>query len=96
MEGILSNRAQCERYPDLGACFEEYTRRRIAPLVPNLGTGMSLMRVMPVETAIKNNTRVGHLRRAVHPYREALQRHLRGSLLLQALPQADGRGLRPS
>ena len=46
MEGVLSNKAQCERYPDLGACFEEYTRRRIAPLVPNLGTGMSLMRVM--------------------------------------------------
>ncbi len=58
MEGVLANREQCDRYPDLGACFEEYTRRRIAPLVPNLGTGMSLMRVMPVETAIKNNTRV--------------------------------------
>ena len=57
MEGVLSNKEQCERYPDLGACFEEYTRRRIAPLVPNLGTGMSLMRVMPVETAIKNNSR---------------------------------------
>lgn len=58
MEGILANREQCEKNPDLGACFEEYTRRRIAPLVPNLGAGMSLMRVMPVETAIKNNTRV--------------------------------------
>ena len=58
MEGVLSNKAQCERYPDLGACFEEYTRRRIAPLVPNLGTGMSLMRVMPVETAINSNNRV--------------------------------------
>ena len=29
MEGILSNREQCDRYPDLGYCFEEYTRRRI-------------------------------------------------------------------
>ena len=28
MEGILSNREQCDRYPDLGRCFEEYTRKR--------------------------------------------------------------------
>ncbi len=57
MEGILSNREQCDRYPDLGYCFEEYTRRRLAILVPNTAPGMSFMRVIPVEKAIKNNTK---------------------------------------
>ena len=60
MEGILSNNEQCERYPDLGACFEEYTRRRVAMLAPVLqnGTqGMMFMRVMPVMSAIENNSK---------------------------------------
>ena len=60
MEGILSNKEQCERYPDLGYCFEEYTRRRIEMLAPTLNSGklgMSFMRVMPVMSAIENNTR---------------------------------------
>lgn len=34
MEGILSNRAQCDKYPDLGACFEEYTRIRVGYACP--------------------------------------------------------------
>jgi len=60
MEGILSNREQCDKYPDLGRCFEEYTRLRIAPLAPTLqqGTkGMAFMRVMPVMSAIENNSK---------------------------------------
>ena len=60
MEGILSNNEQCERYPDLGACFEEYTRRRIAmvaPVMQNGKQGMMLMRVMPVMSAIENNSK---------------------------------------
>ena len=60
MEGILSNREQCDRYPDLGACFEEYTRRRLEVLVPTLNSGkagMSFMRVMPVMSAIENDSR---------------------------------------
>ena len=60
MEGVLANREQCDRYPDLGKCFEEYTRLRIAPLAPTLqhGTrGMAFMRVMPVMSAIENNSR---------------------------------------
>jgi len=60
MEGILSNREQCDKYPDLGKCFEEYTRERIAPLAPTLqsGTrGMAFMRVMPVMSAIENNSK---------------------------------------
>ena len=60
MEGILSNNEQCERYPDLGACFEEYTRRRIAMVAPVMQNGkqcMMFMRVMPVMSAIENNSK---------------------------------------
>ena len=60
MEGVLSNREQCDKYPDLGACFEEYTRKRLEVLVPTLNSGkqgMSFMRVMPVMSAVENNSR---------------------------------------
>ncbi|MCF0136839.1 MAG: FAD-dependent oxidoreductase [Oscillospiraceae bacterium] len=60
MEGILANREQCDKYPVLGECFEEYTRRRIEMLAPVLNSGkggMSFMRVMPVLSAIENNSR---------------------------------------
>ena len=56
MEGILSNREQCDKYPDLGVCFEEYTRIRVGMLAPVLGNGVNFMRVMPVMSAIENNT----------------------------------------
>ena len=57
MEGIMTNREQCDKYPDLGYCFEEYTRRRVGVLAPVMAPGMSFMRVMPVMSAIENNSR---------------------------------------
>ena len=60
IEGILSNNEQCERYPDLGYCFEEYARRRpemVAPAFNSGKLGMFMMRVMPVMSAIENNTK---------------------------------------
>ncbi len=57
MEGILSNREQCDRYPVLGQCFERYTRERVSMLAPFMDVGMNLMRVIPVQSAIENNTR---------------------------------------
>ena len=57
MEGILSNREQCDRYPILGECFERYTRERVSMLAPFMDVGMNLMRVIPVQSAIENNTR---------------------------------------
>ena len=60
IEGILSNKEQCERYPDLGYCFEEYARRRpemVAPAFNSGKLGMFMMRVMPVMSAIENNTK---------------------------------------
>lgn len=56
MEGILSNREQCDAHPELGACFEKYTRIRVSMLAPVLGNGVNFMRVMPVMSAIENNT----------------------------------------
>ncbi|MCR5575590.1 MAG: FAD-dependent oxidoreductase [Oscillospiraceae bacterium] len=57
MEGILSNREQCDKYPVLGECFERYTRERVSMLAPFMDVGMNLMRVIPVQSAIENNSR---------------------------------------
>ena len=57
MEGVLSNREQCDKYPVLGECFEAYTRMRVSMLAPFMDGGMNLMRVIPVQSAIENNTR---------------------------------------
>ena len=56
MEGVLSKNEQCEEYPVLAECFEEYARRRPEPVVPLMGRGMFFMRVMPVMSAIENNS----------------------------------------
>ncbi len=56
MEGVLSKNEQCEKYPVLAECFEEYTRRRTEPVAPMLGRGMSFMRAMPVMSAIENDS----------------------------------------
>ena len=58
MEDVLGNTEQCEKYPILGECFEEYTRKRIALLAPMLSTGMCFMRVMPVTSAIESISHV--------------------------------------
>ena len=54
MEGMLANPEQCEKYPVIAECFERYTRERTAALAPNLPVGQGLMRVMPVEEAVKS------------------------------------------
>ena len=57
MEGFMANKEQCAQKPILAECFEEYTRKRLGALVPFLGHGMSFMRVIPVEKAIRNESR---------------------------------------
>ncbi len=57
MEGVRSNREQCDKYPVLGECFEEYTRRRVSMLAPFMDVGMNMMRVIPVQSAIESDTR---------------------------------------
>ncbi|HIQ86703.1 MAG TPA: FAD-dependent oxidoreductase [Candidatus Scatomorpha gallistercoris] len=59
MEMMVGNKELCERYPVIAECFEEYTRRRIAPLAPFIPVGQGMMRVIPVEMAIQNDAHRG-------------------------------------
>lgn len=54
LEMMVNNREQLEAYPQIGKAFEEYTRKRIATMAPMLPEGMAMMRVIPVEDAIKD------------------------------------------
>ncbi len=57
LEMMVNNREQLARYPQIGKAFEEYTRSRIQAIVPNLPAGMSMMRVIPIESAIDGNSK---------------------------------------
>ena len=59
MEMMVGNKEMCEKYPVIAECFEEYTRKRIAPLAPFVPVGQGMMRVIPVEMAIHNDARRG-------------------------------------
>ena len=54
LEMMVNNRAQLEAHPEIGYAFEKYTRERFAPMTPMLPQGMAMMRVVPVESAIKD------------------------------------------
>jgi NADPH-dependent glutamate synthase beta subunit-like oxidoreductase/NAD-dependent dihydropyrimidine dehydrogenase PreA subunit len=55
MEVMVNKREQLAKYPQIGKAFEEYPRIRMGTLAPNLPMGQSIMRVIPVETAINSN-----------------------------------------
>ena len=57
MEGMLTNKEQCEKYPVIAECFERYTKYRTPLVVTNLPAGMGPMRVMPVGSAISADSR---------------------------------------
>jgi NADPH-dependent glutamate synthase beta subunit-like oxidoreductase/ferredoxin len=59
MEMMVGNRELSEKYPVIAECFEEYTRRRIAPIAPYVPVGQGMMRVIPVETSILNDAHRG-------------------------------------
>ena len=59
MEMMVGNKEMCEKYPVIAECFEEYTRKSIAPLAPFVPVGQGMMRVIPVEMAIHNDARRG-------------------------------------
>ncbi|WFR56024.1 FAD-dependent oxidoreductase [Anaerocolumna sp. AGMB13025] len=54
LEMMVNNREQLAAYPELGKAFEEYTRLRLAPIAPLFPEGLAMMRVIPVESAIKD------------------------------------------
>jgi NADPH-dependent glutamate synthase beta subunit-like oxidoreductase/NAD-dependent dihydropyrimidine dehydrogenase PreA subunit len=54
LEMMVNNREQLAAHPEIGKAFEEYTRRRLAPMAALFPEGMAMMRVVPVESAIKD------------------------------------------
>lgn len=57
MEYMVDNKANLEKYPVLGECFEEYTRKLGALMAGNIPVGLGVMRVIPVQSAIDGDTR---------------------------------------
>lgn len=97
MEGILANREQCDKYPVLGESFEAYTRRRpemLAPMLDSGKTGMFFMRVMPVMSAIENDSHAASYDE-VRTLIENATRHQRSVRAPPPCPPSHGRGLRP-
>lgn len=54
LEMMVNNREQLNEHPEIGKAFEEYTRLRLAPMASKFPQGMAMMRVIPVEEAIKD------------------------------------------
>ena len=57
MEYMVDNKANLEKYPVIGECFEEYTRKLGALMAGNIPIGLGVMRVIPVQSAIDGDTR---------------------------------------
>jgi NADPH-dependent glutamate synthase beta subunit-like oxidoreductase/formate hydrogenlyase subunit 6/NADH:ubiquinone oxidoreductase subunit I len=55
LEMMVNNREQLAAHPEIGRAFEEYTRRRLAPMSALFPEGMAMMRVIPVEDAVKDD-----------------------------------------
>ena len=54
MEMLVNNQELLAQHPEVARAFEEYTRIRMATLAPMIPDGYGLMRVIPVEDAIKD------------------------------------------
>ncbi|MDO4272407.1 MAG: FAD-dependent oxidoreductase [Eubacteriales bacterium] len=54
LEMMVNNREQLAAHPEIGKAFEEYTRKRLAPMAALFPEGMAMMRVTPVESALKD------------------------------------------
>ena len=55
MEMLVNNQELLNTHPEVGRAFEEYTRIRMQTMSPLIPNGYGLMRVIPVESAIKDN-----------------------------------------
>ena len=55
MEMLVNNRELLETHPEVGRAFEEYTRKRMELMSAMIPQGYGLMRVIPVESAIKDD-----------------------------------------
>lgn len=54
MEMMVNNKEILNAHPEVGRAFEEYTRIRMATMAPMMPDGYGLMRVVPIESAIKD------------------------------------------
>ena len=54
MEMLVNNQELLDTHPEVGRAFEEYTRIRMETMSPLIPEGYGLMRVLPVESAIKD------------------------------------------
>lgn len=54
MEMLVNNQELLDTHPEVGKAFEEYTRIRMETMSPLIPNGYGLMRVIPVESAIKD------------------------------------------
>ncbi|MGH4120871.1 FAD-dependent oxidoreductase [Clostridium sp.] len=54
MEMMVNNKQILNEHPEIGKAFEEYTRIRMATMSPLMPDGYGLMRVVPVESSIKD------------------------------------------
>ena len=54
MEMMVNNKQILNEHPEVGKAFEEYTRIRMASLSPLMPDGYGLMRVVPIESSIKD------------------------------------------
>lgn len=57
LEMMVANRENLAKHPEIARAFEEYTRSRVQNLVPMLPSGNSMMRVIPIESAIQGNSK---------------------------------------
>ena len=55
LERMVGNREQLAKYPQIGKAFDLYTGKTGASLASTLPMGTSLMRVIPIESAIDGN-----------------------------------------
>ncbi|MBE7004583.1 MAG: pyridine nucleotide-disulfide oxidoreductase, partial [Ruminococcaceae bacterium] len=54
MEMLVNNKELLASHPEVARAFEEYTRIRMATMAPMMPDGSGLMRVVPIESAIKD------------------------------------------
>ncbi len=54
LEMMVNNREQLAAHPEVGKAFEEYTRKRLAPMAALFPEGLAMMRVIPVESAVRD------------------------------------------
>ncbi len=55
MECLVDNVKLAETHPEIPKAFSDYTLKRIMPLAGNLPVGGGVMRVIPIESAIKDD-----------------------------------------